>query len=103
MRRERGREVGTSGAVCVITEAVPPYTVVVYHCVGTLSLRRQALDLQFHGDSGIQERNQGRQQLPGRALDHHARHQRAHGLVLQPHHAEAAVGGERVPGAAEIS
>ena len=44
--RERGREVGTSGAVCVITEAVPPYTVVVYHCVGTLSLRRGQITLQ---------------------------------------------------------
>jgi hypothetical protein len=44
--RERGREVGTSGAVCTITEAVPPYTVVVYHCVGTLSLRRGQITLQ---------------------------------------------------------
>jgi hypothetical protein len=44
--RERGREVGTSGAVCVITEAVPPYTVVVYHCVGTMSLRRGQITLQ---------------------------------------------------------
>jgi hypothetical protein len=44
--RKRGREVGTSGAVCVITEAVPPYTVLTYHCVGTLSLRRGQITLQ---------------------------------------------------------
>jgi hypothetical protein len=44
--RERGREVGTSGAVCVVTEAVPPYTVLVYHCAGTLSLRRGQITLQ---------------------------------------------------------
>ena len=44
--RERGREVGTSGAVCVVTEAVPPYTVLMYHCVGTLSLRRGQITLQ---------------------------------------------------------
>lgn len=43
---DRGREVGTSGAVCTITEAVPPYTVVVFHCVGTLSLRRGQITLQ---------------------------------------------------------
>lgn len=44
--RHRGREVGTSGVVCVITEAVPPYTVVTFHCVGTLSLRRGQITLQ---------------------------------------------------------
>jgi hypothetical protein len=45
--RYRGREVGTSGAVCSITEAVPPYpVVVVYHCVGTLSLGRGQITLQ---------------------------------------------------------
>jgi hypothetical protein len=43
---KEGREAGTSGAVCVVTEAVPPYTVVVYHCVGTLSLRRGQITLQ---------------------------------------------------------
>ena len=35
----RGREVGVSGAVCTVTEAVPPYDVLTLHCVGTLSLR----------------------------------------------------------------
>lgn len=44
--RKRGREVGTSGVVCVITEAVPPYTTVTFHCVGTLSLRRGQITLQ---------------------------------------------------------
>jgi hypothetical protein len=44
--RERGREVGTSGGVCTITEAVPPYTVVTFHCVATLSLRRGQITLQ---------------------------------------------------------
>ena len=44
--RERGREVGTSGAVCVVTEAVPPYTVLMFHCVATLSLRRGQITLQ---------------------------------------------------------
>jgi len=43
---KRGREVGTSGAVCTVTEAVPPYTVLMYHCVGTLSLRRGQITLQ---------------------------------------------------------
>jgi hypothetical protein len=45
--KKEGREVGTSGAVCVITEAIPPYpVVVVYHCVGTLSLGRGQITLQ---------------------------------------------------------
>jgi hypothetical protein len=44
--RERGREVGTSGGVCVVTETVPPYTVVTFHCVATLSLRRGQITLQ---------------------------------------------------------
>jgi Allene oxide cyclase barrel like domain len=44
--RERGREVGTSGGVCTITEAVPPYTVITFHCVATLSLRRGQITLQ---------------------------------------------------------
>jgi hypothetical protein len=44
--RQRGREVGTSGVVCVVTEAVPPYTVLTFHCVGTLSLRRGQITLQ---------------------------------------------------------
>ena len=37
--RQRGREVGDSGVTCTVTEAVPPYDVLVFHCVGTLSLR----------------------------------------------------------------
>jgi len=44
--RERGREVGTSGGVCVVTETVPPYTVAAFHCVATLSLRRGQITLQ---------------------------------------------------------
>jgi hypothetical protein len=44
--RKRGREVGTSGGVCVITEAVPPYTTVTFHCVATLSLERGQITLQ---------------------------------------------------------
>jgi hypothetical protein len=44
--RERGREVGTSGGVCTVTEAVPPYTVLTFHCVATLSLRRGQITLQ---------------------------------------------------------
>jgi hypothetical protein len=44
--RERGREVGTSGGVCTVTEAVPPYTTLTFHCVATLSLRRGQITLQ---------------------------------------------------------
>jgi hypothetical protein len=44
--RERGREVGTSGAVCTVTETEPPYTDITFHCVGTLSLRRGQITLQ---------------------------------------------------------
>ena len=43
---KRGREAGTSGVVCVVTETVPPYTVVSFHCVGTLSLRGGQITLQ---------------------------------------------------------
>jgi hypothetical protein len=42
----RGREVGTSGVVCTITEFSPPYEVTTFHCVGTLSLRRGQITLQ---------------------------------------------------------
>ena len=42
----RGREVGTSGVVCTVTEFTPPYEVTTYHCVGTLSLRRGQITLQ---------------------------------------------------------
>jgi hypothetical protein len=44
--RFRGREVGMSGGVCTATEAVPPYDVITYHCVATLSLRRGQITLQ---------------------------------------------------------
>jgi hypothetical protein len=40
------REVGTSGVVCTVTQAVAPYDVVSYHCVGTLSLERGQITLQ---------------------------------------------------------
>ena len=42
----RGREVGTSGVVCTVTEFSPPYEVTTYHCVGTLSLGRGQITLQ---------------------------------------------------------
>ena len=44
--RSRGREVGTSGGVCVATEVVPPYTTITFHCVATLSLRKGQITLQ---------------------------------------------------------
>jgi allene oxide cyclase-like protein len=56
--RQRGREVGQSGVVCVVTEATPPYDVLTLHCVATLSLRRGQITLQGlievqgEGDSG---------------------------------------------------
>ena len=43
----RGREVGTSGVVCTVTQLTPPYDdVLMFHCVGTLSLRRGQITLQ---------------------------------------------------------
>lgn len=42
----RGRDAGTSGGVCVLTETEPPYTSATYHCVATLSLRRGQITLQ---------------------------------------------------------
>jgi hypothetical protein len=42
----RGREVGESGVVCVVTQAVPPYDVLTFHCVATLSLRKGQITLQ---------------------------------------------------------
>jgi hypothetical protein len=42
----RGREVGVSGVVCTVTQAVPPYDVLTFHCVGTLSLRKGQITLQ---------------------------------------------------------
>jgi hypothetical protein len=44
--RKDGREAGTSGGVCVVTEPVPPYSVATFHCVATLSLRRGQITLQ---------------------------------------------------------
>jgi allene oxide cyclase-like protein len=44
-RRGRG-EVGMSGVVCTVTEALPPYDVLTFHCVATLSLRRGQITLQ---------------------------------------------------------
>jgi hypothetical protein len=43
---DRGREVGMSGGVCTVTHAVPPYDVLTFHCVATLSLRRGQITLQ---------------------------------------------------------
>jgi allene oxide cyclase-like protein len=42
----RGHEVGTSGAVCTVTQVTPPYDVLMFHCVGTLSLRQGQITLQ---------------------------------------------------------
>ena len=42
----RGRDVGTSGIVCTVTHATPPYDVLTFHCVATLSLRRGQITLQ---------------------------------------------------------
>jgi hypothetical protein len=40
------REVGTSGVVCTVVQAIPPYDVLTFHCVGTLSLRGGQITLQ---------------------------------------------------------
>jgi len=42
----RGREAGTSGGVCTVTEAIPPYTTLTLQCVATLSLRSGQITLQ---------------------------------------------------------
>ena len=42
----RGNEVGESGVVCTVVQVTPPYDVVTFHCVGTLSLRRGQITLQ---------------------------------------------------------
>jgi hypothetical protein len=39
--KQRGREVGDSAVTCTVTEAVPPYDVLVFQCLGTLSLRHR--------------------------------------------------------------
>jgi hypothetical protein len=41
-----GQEVGESGVVCTVTHTVPPYDVLTFHCVGTLSLRNGQITLQ---------------------------------------------------------
>jgi hypothetical protein len=56
--RVRGRHVGMSGVVCTVTHAVPPYDVLTYLCVGTLSLRngqiagQGLLEVQGEDDPG---------------------------------------------------
>ena len=42
----RGREVGESGVVCTVTQAMPPYDVLTFHCVGTLRLDKGQITLQ---------------------------------------------------------
>ena len=42
----RGRRVGVSGVVCTTTQVKPPYDVMMFHCVGTLKLRRGQITLQ---------------------------------------------------------
>ena len=42
----RGREAGVSGGACTATEVTPPYDVLTFHCVATLSLRRGQITLQ---------------------------------------------------------
>jgi hypothetical protein len=42
----RGRQVGESGVVCVVTQAMPPYDVLTFKCEGALSLRKGQITLQ---------------------------------------------------------
>jgi hypothetical protein len=42
----RGRQVGESGVVCVVTQAVPPYDVLTFKCEAALSLRKGQITLQ---------------------------------------------------------
>ena len=42
----RGRPVGVSGVVCTATQVEPPYDDLMFHCVGTLKLRRGQITLQ---------------------------------------------------------
>jgi hypothetical protein len=41
-----GRSVGVSGVVCTATQVEPPYDDLMFHCVGTLKLRRGQITLQ---------------------------------------------------------
>jgi hypothetical protein len=43
---KKKREVGTSGVVCTVVQAIAPYDVLTFHCVGTLSLRGGQITLQ---------------------------------------------------------
>jgi hypothetical protein len=42
----RGREVGESGVVCVVTQAMPPYDVLTFKCEAALKLRKGQITLQ---------------------------------------------------------
>ena len=42
----RGRSIGVSGVVCTATQVEPPYDDLMFHCVGTLKLRRGQITLQ---------------------------------------------------------
>jgi hypothetical protein len=42
----RGRSVGVSGVVCTATQVEAPYDDLMFHCVGTLKLRRGQITLQ---------------------------------------------------------
>ena len=43
---KNGNDVGMSGVVCTVTHTTPPYDVVTFHCVATLSLQRGQITLQ---------------------------------------------------------
>jgi hypothetical protein len=42
----RGRQVGESGVVCFVTQAMPPYDVLTFKCEGVLKLRKGQITLQ---------------------------------------------------------
>jgi hypothetical protein len=42
----RRRQVGESGVVCFVTQAMPPYNVLTFKCEGALSLRKGQITLQ---------------------------------------------------------
>ncbi len=42
----RGRQVGESGVVCFVTQAMPPYDVLTFKCEAVLSLRKGQITLQ---------------------------------------------------------
>jgi hypothetical protein len=47
----RGEEVGESGGVCTVTKASPPYDVLTFQCVATLSLERGQITVQGLNES----------------------------------------------------